>query len=180
MKSFPRGLAVVCLALVASAAAAACGGGLTVNYEGTRGAKRAKTDVPVYDVDCQDIIQTKLDCTYQGGPLAWRALGIFRIPTKANGNWGRFRVKVVESAAAAGCPAIALRKIPPSNNDGTAIGAFCVDTNIIEMPGGPQQQQGGIGISVSASATYTPPTIECNGPSDCPPGMKCTRGTCAP
>lgn len=176
MKSFARGSLLVVSAL---ALTSACGG-YSVPYEGARGAKRAKTDVPVYEVQCQPQVNSPADCTYQGGPMGFKVTGLFRVPPKALANWGRYRVRVIETAAGYGCPAIALRATPPAASDGTAVGAFCIDPSAAAS--GPTEGNGGggVGVSVTATATVTPPTIECNQQSDCPPGLNCSRGTCVP
>ncbi len=177
MKSFARGFLLVASAL---ALTSACGG-YSVPYEGARGAKRAKTDVPVYEVQCQAQVNSPADCTYQGGPMGFKVTGLFRVPPKALANWGRYRVRVIETAAAYGCPAIALRAAPPAASDGTAVGAFCIDPTAPAVTGTEGNGgEGGAGISVTGSATVTPPTIECNQQSDCPPGLKCSRGACVP
>jgi hypothetical protein len=167
------------LTILTLAGAAACGGGYTVPFEGDRGPKRAKTDVPIYDVDCQAQVNSPADCSYQGGAMGFKVLGLFRVPPKALANWGRYRVRVLETAAAMGCPAVAFRKIPPGSSDGTAIGGFCIDP--ASAPAGGSASAGGAGgINISVSASVTPPRIECNQPSDCPPSLKCTRGECQP
>lgn len=175
-KSFARGLVLLVAAL---AATSACGGGMTVAYDGARGPKRSKGDIAVYDLDCREPVQSTGDCTYNGGPVGWKTVGVFRTPSKALSNWGRYRVKAVETAANAGCPALAIRKVPPASSDGMAIGAFCVDPSASLGAAG-NGAGNGAGTSVMPTATAQPAPIECNQPSDCPGGMKCMRGQCTP
>jgi hypothetical protein len=173
-----RGLFLVVSALAVTLSLSGCGG-MTVPYEGAHGPKKARADIPVYDIDCRDPVQSPADCTFNGGPLQWQSIGLFRVPSKAIGKWSTYRSKVQDVAAQQGCTAVALRKFAPAHTDGNAIGAFCVDPAAHATGGnGGAPATGGVGISVSASATIQ--TIECNQPSDCPPGLKCTRGTCAP
>jgi len=178
MKSSLRGLAFFVTAI---ALTSACGG-YSVSYEGVRNAKKGKGDIAVYDIDCRDPVLQPADCQFQGGPMPWAAIGVFRAPKKALSGWDKYRGKVTDAAAANGCPAVAIRRMPPGSSDGGSIGAFCVDPANPNMPtaaatpGAPGP--GGVGISVSA--TITAPVYECNGPSECPPGMKCTRGVCTP
>lgn len=173
MKSSLRGLVFVASALVLTSAC----GGYSVSYEGVRNAKKGKGDIPVYDIDCRDPVVQPSDCQFQGGPMPWKAIGVFRAPKKALSGWEKYRGKVTDTAAANGCPAIAFRRMPPGSSDGSTIGAFCVDPANPAVAA-PPPPGGGVGISVSA--TITAPVYECNGPSECPPGMKCTRGTCVP
>jgi hypothetical protein len=151
----------------------ACGG-YSVNYDGARGAKRAKSDITFYEIDCREPTLQTQDCQYNGSALPWKTLGVFRAPKKATSDWGKYRGKVADSASMNGCPAVAIRKMPP-NGDG--IGAFCVDP---ASAGAAAPPPGGPGIGISVSATATAGTTECNAASDCPPGMKCARGTCGP
>lgn len=176
MKSLLRGLALVGSALVLTTAC----GGYSVSYEGVRNAKKGKGDIVVYDVDCRDPLLQPGDCTFQGAAMPWRAIGVFRAPKKALSNWEKYRAKVTEVAASNGCPAIALRRMPPASSDGATIGAFCVEPGAAPANGelnAGQPQPNGVGISVSATVM---PVYQCGGPSECPPGMKCVRGTCAP
>ena len=167
MKSF-RALALIGSAL---ALTSACGG-YSVSYDGARAAKRAKSDITFYEIDCREPTLQTQDCQFNGAALPWKTLGVFRAPKKALSNWGGYRSKVADSAATNGCPAVAIRRMPPSSGD--AIGAFCVEPAAAAAPPPP----GGPGVGISVSATATAGTIECNAASDCPPGMKCARGTC--
>lgn len=171
MKSSLRAVAFIGGAL---ALTSACGG-YSVPYEGVRGAKKGKGEVPVYDIDCRDPVVQPADCSFQGVPMPWRAIGVFRAPKKALSNWEKYRGKVSDTAASYGCPAVALRRTAPMASDGGAIGAFCIDPTSVSVETRPP---GSPGVGISVSATITAPVYECNGPSDCPPGMKCSRGTC--
>jgi len=177
MKSTVRGLAAIGATL---ALTSACGG-YTVSYDGARAAKRSKSDVVFYEIDCRDPVLQPGDCIYNGAAMPWQTLGVFRAPKKALSGWEAYRRKVAESAAANGCPAVAVRKFPPASSDGGAIGAFCVNpmTASAPAPAAPGGG-GGTGVGVSVSATVTATVTECNANSDCPPGNKCVRGTCAP
>jgi hypothetical protein len=179
-------------------------GGYTVGYEGARGPRRAKADIAVFDVECRDPVSGIGDCTHQGQPLALRVLGVFRVPSKATSNWSKYRGKVLDAASAGGCPAVALRTIPPVRSDGAAVGAFCVEPRAAAGPIRPAPV-GAPTFAPTAAPTYGPaptyapaptgaptyapaptaptaPTpagrIECNGPADCPPGNRCVRGVC--
>lgn len=171
MKSF-RALALIGFTL---ALTSACGG-YSVSYDGARAGKRSKSDVTFYEIDCREPTLQPQDCQFNGAALPWRTLGVFRAPKKALSDWGKYRGKVADSAAMNGCPAVAMRRMPPSS--GEAIGAFCVEPAPASAP--PPTNGPGASISVSATATATTGTTECNSASDCPPGMKCTRGTCGP
>jgi hypothetical protein len=174
MKSIVRGL----FAIAATLALTSACGGYTVSYDGARAAKRNKADVVFYEIDCRDPLVQPADCMYNGAAMPWQTLGVFRVPKKAVSGWEGYRRKVADSAAMNGCPAVAIRKFPPAASDGGAIGAFCVNptTATAAPPGG----GGGTGVGVSVSATATVNVTECNSNTDCPPGQKCTRGTCAP
>ena len=169
MKSF-RALALIGFTL---ALTSACGG-YTVNYDGARAGKRAKSDITFYEIDCREPTLQTQDCQYNGAAMPWKTLGVFRAPKKAFSDWGKFRGKVADSAAMNGCPAVAMRRMPPSQSEG--IGAFCIEP--AAAPGPSAGPGAGVNISVTASATVT--TTECNASGDCPPGMKCNRGTCTP
>lgn len=170
MKSF-RALALIGLTL---ALTSACGG-YSVNYDGARGARRAKSDVTFYEIDCREPTVQTQDCQYNGAALPWKTIGVFRAPKKALSDWGKFRSKVADSASTNGCPAVAMRRMPPSQGEG--IGAFCVEpAATAPASGGP----GGTGVNISVTASATATTTECNATGDCPPGMKCARGTCTP
>jgi hypothetical protein len=174
MKSTVRGLAAIGATL---ALTSACGG-YTVSYDGARAAKRAKSDVIFYEIDCRDPVTQPADCIYSGAPLPWQVIGAFRVPKKAVSGWEGYRKKLADSAAANGCPAVAVRKFAPATSDGNAIGAFCVNpapANAGNAGPGP-----GTGVGVSVSATVTATVTECNANSDCPPGQKCARGACSP
>jgi hypothetical protein len=171
MKSTVRGLAMIGVAL---ALTSACGG-YTVSYDGARAAKRAKSDVVFYEIDCKDPTLQPSDCIYNGAALPWQTLGVFRVPKKAVSGWEGYKRKLADTAAMNGCPAVAVRKFPPAQSDGGAIGAFCVNpataAAAAPAPSGP---------GVSVSATVTVPVTECNANTDCPPGQKCMRGACSP
>jgi hypothetical protein len=171
MKSVARGLTLTGLTL---ALTSACGG-YSVSYDGLKAAKRSKSEVTFYEIDCKDPTLQPADCQFNGAALPWRALGVFRAPKKALSGWNSYRGKVAEAAAANGCPAVAFRRTPPASSDGGAIGAFCVDPVTAVAP----PAATGPAISVSATVTPTPATIECNSESDCPAGMSCKRGVCA-
>lgn len=173
MKSTVRGLAAIGVTL---ALTSACGG-YTVSYDGARAAKRSKSDVVFYEIDCKDPVLQPSDCIYNGAALPWQTIGVFRVPKKAVSGWEGYKRKLADSAASNGCPAVAVRKFPPAQSDGGAIGAFCV--NPVTASAAPAAAPtGGPGAAVTATPTTT--TMECNANSDCPPGQKCTRGTCAP
>lgn len=172
MNSIARGLALITGAL---ALTSACGGGYTVNYDGARAAKRAKSDITFYEIDCREPTLQPQDCTYNGAAMPWQALGVFRAPKKSFSDWGKYRGRVADTAANNGCPAVAIRRSPPFQGD--AIGAFCVNPATAgAAPPPPANGPTGIGVSVSATVQVT----ECNSNGDCPPGNKCERGKCAP
>ncbi len=176
MKSIVRGLAAIGATL---ALTSACGG-YTVSYDGARAAKRSKSEVVFYEIDCRDPVLQPADCIYNGAPMQWQVLGVFRVPKKAVSGWEGYRRKLGDAAANNGCPAVAVRKFAPAASDGNAIGAFCVNPAPVAGAGnaGPGPAPGtGVGVSVSATVTAT--VTECNANSDCPPGMKCARGTCS-
>lgn len=176
MKSTVRGLAAVGVTL---ALTSACGG-YTVSYDGTRAAKRSKSDVVFYEIDCKDPLLQPSDCIYNGAALPWQTLGVFRVPKKAisGSGWEGYKRKLADAAATNGCPAVAVRKMPPAQSDGGAIGAFCVNPATASTAAPAAPAGGGVGVSVSATVTAT--VTECNANTDCPPGQKCMRGTCSP
>jgi len=175
MKSFVRGL----FAIAATLALTSACGGYTVSYEGARAAKRNKSDVIFYEVDCRDPVLQPGDCIFNGAPMPWQTVGVFRVPKKAVSGWEGYRRKLADTAAMNGCPAVAIRKFPPAGSDGGAIGAFCVNPASVTAPP-PGGNAGGTGVGVSVSATVTATVTECNSNADCPPGQKCARGSCSP
>ena len=132
------------VALLASAfLSTACGTG--VIYFEKRGdgppAGPAK-DFKAFDLECQDTFaatggQTALgnaaghysiSCTHQGQPMPrWTELGVFHAAPMARNHWDQYRSEVIAKAQAQGCPAVAVRTSPPTQNQqGEAIGAFCI------------------------------------------------------
>ena len=163
---------------------AACGGSIgPVNYEPREPprAPRAKTEVAMYDVDCREPTLNMTDCVYNGAPVGWKVLGAFHTPTKAAAKWGKYRSEVLSMASMKGCPAVAIRRTAPSNTGSEPIGAFCIDPGAMGG-GGPTQPDpgatGGPAVIGTATATVSVPAHECNTSNDCPPNVKCTRGTC--
>jgi hypothetical protein len=66
-------------------------------------------------------------CTEDGKPMSGKVIGLFRAAPLAAGKWDQYRTKVTAKARKQGCPAVAVRKSPPTKNEeGEAIGAFCV------------------------------------------------------
>lgn len=152
-------------------------GGYTVPYEGAQGASRKAAEVAIYDIECKDPAMGPADCTYNGGPMGFKALGIFRVPSKALKDWAGYRKKVQEQAARHGCPAVAIRRTGPAMIDAQTAGGFCIDPG---APGaGPATAGGGgpgsVQISVSG-AVGAPPA--CQQASDCAGGTVCNRGQC--
>jgi hypothetical protein len=94
-----------------------------------------------YDIDCVDSFvatggQTALNgragnygvaCTKDGAPMSGEILGVFHSAPAAAGKWDVYRAKVIKTARAKGCPAVAVRKSAPTiNQQGEAHGAYCV------------------------------------------------------
>lgn len=130
-------LAVVVTSLVG------CGGTGIILFEAENGGPTGPKDTvsKVFDLDCADSFkasggQTALGgqagsygvaCTYEGKPMEWKSLGVFHAAPMAANNWDKYRAKVAEKASKRGCPGVAIRKLPPSENQqGEAIGAWCV------------------------------------------------------
>jgi hypothetical protein len=68
-------------------------------------------------------------CKRDGQPIAVKVLGMYHAAPLATGKWDQYRAEVTEKARMAGCPAVAVRKNPPTvNQGGEAIGAFCVES----------------------------------------------------
>ncbi|GAC1352237.1 MAG: hypothetical protein NVS3B20_08120 [Polyangiales bacterium] len=191
--------------LVATVAAVACGGGMgPIGYEARAPSPppRAKTQVAVYDVDCRSPVMNITDCVYNGSTASWRVIGAFHTPLRAPARWSRYRAQVLDLAAARGCPGLAIRRTAPNDSGNDPISAFCVD------PTGPDSASGDgsssrpnewpqpatattYGNGQPAAATYAPTPAtqpapvgtttklrECNKEEDCPPGVRCLRGTC--
>jgi len=179
MQSFSRAFGLV--ATLTLVGIGGCGGSIgTINYEarGPNPPPRAKSEIAMYDVDCREPTVAMADCTYNGAAVNWKVIGAFHTPVKAAAKWGRYRTDVLQMASIKGCPAVAIRRVAPSNTGSEPIGAFCVDPAAAGdvTPAGPGPT--GPAIGVSGSATVTPTAHECNTNNDCPPGVKCTRGTC--
>ncbi len=150
-------------------------GGYAVPYEGAQGAARKAGEVAIYDIECKDPAMGPADCTYNGGPMGFKAIGVFRVPPKALKDWASYRKKVQEQAARYGCPAVALRRMGPAMADAQTTGGFCIDP--AATPGGPASAGGpnpGPGISVTGTVNVT----ACQQASDCPAGTACNRGQC--
>ncbi len=154
----------------------ACGG-YSVPYEGAQGLSKKAGEVPVYDINCKDPAMGVADCTYNGGPMMFKPLGIFRVPGKALKDWQGYRKKVQEQAARYGCPAVALRRMGPVAADAQTVGGFCIDPAAAPSTAGGTAPDGpGVGVSVSATATVG----ACQQAADCPTGTVCNRGVCGP
>jgi hypothetical protein len=176
MQSYPRLLGIVATLSLGFA----CGGSIgTINYEprAPNPPPRAKTEIAMYDIDCREPVVAMSDCTYNGAAVNWQVIGAFHTPVKAAAKWGKYRSDVLQMASVKGCPAVAMRRVAPSNTGSEPIGAFCVDP-AATGDAGTAPPPGGPGIGVSGTATVAPVAHECNSNNDCPPGVKCTRGTC--
>lgn len=167
-----RGVFVAGIGL--SAGIVGCGG-YTVPYEGAQGASRKAAEVAVYDIECKDPAMGPADCTYNGGPMGWKALGIFRVPGKALKDWAGYRKKVQEQAARMGCPAVAIRRMGPAMVDAQTTGGFCIDPGASSAGPATAGTPGAVQISVSG-AVGAPPA--CQQASDCAGGTVCNRGLC--
>ncbi len=174
MQSFSRAFSAFAVVAVLGA----CGGSIgTINWEqrAPSPAPRAKAEIAMYDVDCREPVVNMTDCMYNGATVNWKVIGAFHTPTKAAAKWGKYRTDVLQMASLKGCPAVAIRRVAPSNTGSDPIGAFCVDP----AAAGDGGQPGGTGAAISGSASVSVPTAhECNTNNDCPPGVKSTRGTC--
>jgi hypothetical protein len=134
--------ALALLASVLVLAAAGCGIGI-IYFEAENGGptKGANASFTSYDIDCVDSFvatggQTALNgragnygvaCTKDGAPMSGEILGVFHSAPAAAGKWDVYRAKVIKTARAKGCPAVAVRKSAPTiNQQGEAHGAYCV------------------------------------------------------
>lgn len=67
-------------------------------------------------------------CTKDGAGIPWRVLGAFHAASVAFDKWPKYSREVTEKARMRGCPALLLRKAPPTTGqEAHAIGALCVD-----------------------------------------------------
>ncbi len=140
-RSFP-----VCLLALASVTAtlAGCGGTGVVLFDAENGGPKGPkgTRSKVFEIECVDSFKATggrsalggaagdyaVGCTYEGKPMPWSSLGVFHAAPMAAGNWDKYKVKVIEKASGRGCPGVAVRTKPPTENQqGEAIGAWCVD-----------------------------------------------------
>ncbi|APR81579.1 Hypothetical protein A7982_06928 [Minicystis rosea] len=119
-----------------------CGvGAIFFKAEGDGPPDKPVETTQVFDIECKDAFQAtggrtvlgsragnySVSCTHKGEPLHFRILGQFSAAPMAAGKWDKYRLKVIEKARRRGCPGVAVRVDPPTENqEGEAIGAFCV------------------------------------------------------
>lgn len=142
MKNHAFGLLASVLLLASTAAG--CGIGIIYfEAEGAGPPKGANANFRSYDIDCVDNFQAtggqtvmnaragkyRIACTRDGQPMTAEVLGVFHAAPAAKKKWDIYRDKVVKVAQKKGCPAVAVRKSAPTENQqGEAIGAFCVQS----------------------------------------------------
>ena len=134
--------ALLASVLLLSSTVAGCGIGI-IYFEAENGGppKGANPSFTSYDIDCTDTfvatggmtVMNKvagdytISCSKDGQPFSAEILGKFHAAPAAAGKWDTYRAKVIKTAQKKGCPAVAVRKTEPSKNQqGEAIGAFCV------------------------------------------------------
>lgn len=144
MKTNLRSLAAL-LGLSASMLTAGCGGVGVIMFDAKNGGppEGPAQTFATYDVDCSDSFEESggqtamgatagtygVACRFEGKSLedTFNILGVFHAAPMASGNWKKYHDKVIAKAQGKGCPGVAVRKTPPTENqEGEAIGAFCV------------------------------------------------------
>jgi hypothetical protein len=133
--------------LVSVSAFSGCGVGV-IYFEAKNGGPGPAVAAPAgtfkaYDVDCKDGFEAtggqnalgnlagtySVDCQKDGAAMTGKIVGIFHAAPMARKKWDRYRAEVTEKARKKGCPAVAVRKTAPTlNQQGEAIGAFCVES----------------------------------------------------
>ena len=132
-------LAVVAVGLIG------CGGVGVISFDARNGGPPPgpANAFATYTLDCNDTFaptggKTALGnaagsysvaCTFEGRALeeAFDVLGVFHAAPMASGKWNVYHDKVIAKAQAKGCPGVAVRRAEPTaNQEGEAIGAFCV------------------------------------------------------
>src|SRR6185503_6770488 len=79
-------------------------------------------------------------CTKDGAAIPWKVLGVFHAAAYAFDKWPQYSREVAEKAGAQGCPALLVRKAPPtSGQEAQAIGALCVDPDLPSGVHGPMR-----------------------------------------
>jgi hypothetical protein len=129
--------------LVSSLVLPSCGVGMII-FESKNGGPPAApaADFKSYDIDCVDGFEKtggqtamgseagvyRVGCTRDGQPMTAKIVGVFHAAPLAAGKWSQYREEVTLKAREKGCPAVAVRKTAPTENQGgEAIGAFCVE-----------------------------------------------------
>jgi hypothetical protein len=133
--------------LLVSVLAAGCGTGV-IYFEPKNGGPAggaAAANFKTFDIDCVDGFEAaagggqtvmgseagtySVGCKKDGAPMTAKVLGVFHAAPLATNKWNHNRAEVAEKARLKGCPAVAIRKAPPTvNQGGEAIGAFCVES----------------------------------------------------
>lgn len=138
-----RSLTLLVVTTLAASLCSACGIGIILFDPSDGGPSgKANPSAQAFDIECKDTFEDSggstalgsragsysVSCTYQGKALPWKTLGVFHAAPAAAGSWDKYRAAVLKKARAKGCPAVAIRTTPPTENqEGEATGAFCVD-----------------------------------------------------
>jgi hypothetical protein len=127
--------------------ASGCGTTGWIRFESIDGGSPSESRRPaaplVETMDCQDYqsdvqpviypygrkkILYVTTCTKDGAAIPSRVLGVFHAGSVAFDKWAKYSSEVVEKARARGCPALLVRKAPPTSGaEAHAIGALCID-----------------------------------------------------
>jgi hypothetical protein len=138
-----RSLTLLIATTLAASLTSACGTGIILfDPSGDGPTGKLNPNTQSFDIDCKDAFADsggttamgaragsyEVSCTYQGKPLPWKTLGVFHAAPAAKGSWDKYRAAVLKKARAKGCPGVAIRTTPPTENqEGEATGALCVD-----------------------------------------------------